>query len=497
VNKVFVRRLAVRFAFAAALAAAGCDDASHRVVGPEDDLCEVIEDVRRSRKAGRIPSGRQVRIELKPGTYRLGEALVLTEEDSNLSISAVKTGSAVLSGGLELPEFVCSDSGVWKTAVPAGLKFDQLWVGGRFATRARTPDAGFAYMHSPCEEAKDPATGKVIDQSKRAFVCGGREADMLEREIAASGGVGDVYVRIYQMWVMGLHRMVSYDPKTRVAKITPETERTVLNGWGLTTAYALENMRTALDAPGEWYHDAAKGELLYVPRPGERPETAKAVVPVSSRILHVSGRNIAFKGVTFAYCGYDVTKGDVGVQAQYMAPAAVEVVSSRDVEFVSCSFSCLAPIALRINGGSRGVKVAGSLFDEFGVGGIYIGDWNKNLPVASHVSVTDTLIRGGGRVMVGGVGVWIGFACDVDIIHNEICDLGYSGVSSGWVWGYADTPTARIRINNNYIHDIGYCIISDMGGIYTLGNHPDSEAIGNHIHDIWSSDLDGRGSWGL
>jgi len=449
-------------------------------------------------------------------------SLELTEADSHLRLCSAVTGAAVLSGGSALPPFSVAEPGVWRTKVPAGLQIDQLWVGGRFAIRARMPNEGFFYMQSPYEEERDGRTGKIVDLSKCAFVCGESEANALVKE-AAERGIDNVYARIYQMWVMGIHRLSAFDPVRRVVRIVPDAERPVMNGWGLTTRYRLENLRVALDAPGEWYHDRQSSELLYIPRAGESPETTEAVVPVALKLLHVRGKDIGIRGVTFAYCGYDISNGEAGDQAQYKTPAAVEVEGAQSVEFAACSFRCLGPVGLRIGEGCHRVSVWDSLVEEFGVGGIHIGGWRRDGEVASgivvsnnvivggiHIGgwrrdgevasgivVSNNVIRGGGRLLEGGVGVWIGFATDVEVSHNEICDLGYSGISSGWIWGYAQTPNARIRLNYNHVHDLGYSVLSDMGGIYTLGAHPDSEAIGNHIHDIWSSDLDGRGGWGL
>ena len=41
-----------------------------------------------------------------------------------------------------------------------------------------------------------------------------------------------------------------------------------------------ENYRAALDAPGEWFLDKAKGEVLYLPLPGEDMTTAEVITPV-------------------------------------------------------------------------------------------------------------------------------------------------------------------------------------------------------------------------
>ena len=199
-------------------------------VRPGDDLQAAVLNVREARKSGRMPPNREVRLVLGEGVYRLAKPLFMTEEDSYIRIEAEKAGTAILSGGLELPPFAKTDCGVWRTTVPEGLEFCQLWINGRFATRARMPNEGFAYMQNPCEEAVDPNTGMVVDQSKRAFVCEAQEAEALVRE-SKIGDLGNAFVRIYQMWVAGLHRIVSFNPESRVVQISPETERPTLRLW--------------------------------------------------------------------------------------------------------------------------------------------------------------------------------------------------------------------------------------------------------------------------
>jgi parallel beta-helix repeat protein len=60
----------------------------------------------------------------------------------------------------------------------------------------------------------------------------------------------------------------------------------------------------------------------------------------------------------------------------------------------------------------------------------------------------------------------------------------YTGISCGWVWGYTDNVSRDNRIEHNHIHDIGHGLLSDMGGIYTLGVQPGTVLRGNLIHDI-------------
>ena len=66
--------------------------------------------------------------------------------------------------------------------------------------------------------------------------------------------------------------------------------------------------------------------------------------------------------------------------------------------------------------------------------------------------------------------------------------------SVGWSWGYAATPCRENTIEFNHLHDLGQGMLSDMGGIYTLGVQPGTILRGNLIHDI---NVYKYGGWGL
>jgi hypothetical protein len=80
------------------------------------------------------------------------------------------------------------------------------------------------------------------------------------------------------------------------------------------------------------------------------------------------------------------------------------------------------------------------------------------------------------------------------VAHNEIDHLYYTAISVGWTWGYQETPCRENIIEFNHLHEIGQGMLSDMGGVYTLGIQRGTVIRNNLIHDVESFTY---GGWGL
>lgn len=471
--------------WAAALCALACGPALRGEVAlrPGADVEGQLARIRALRASSPGP----LTVRVAPGVYALQAPIRLTAADAGLSFVADGEGEAVFSGGRALGPFRDTGRGWWEADAAGVDAIQQLTVNGRFARVATSPNEGYYYVKDAPEGAKDVFTAEAADVAPLAGLTAAERAR--------------VRVPLYQSWDMGLSALAGFDAARGEVRVSPGCTRAILFWNTFRPRFKLQNLRAALDAPGEWFQEGEK--VLYVPRAGEAAATSVAVAAVAEKLLDIQGAtNVSFRGITFAHARLQIEgRGFINAQAQIQLPAAVETRACAGIAFDRCRFAHLGPHALWLGRGTEDARVTRCLFEDLGAGGIYIGatsfDKRTMRATASRILVRDNIIRAGGRLADGAHGVWMGHAADVAVEHNEIADFHYTGIASGWRWGYAPTPTRRIRIAWNHIHHIGNGILSDMAAIYTLGEHAGSEIVGNRIHDVWCYGQAGRGGRGI
>ncbi|HKR75357.1 MAG TPA: right-handed parallel beta-helix repeat-containing protein [Rhodanobacter sp.] len=428
-----------------------------------------------------------ITVQLQDGTYRLRQPLRFAEVDSGANGHPVRWQAApgmhpVLSGG-SLVQGV-RDGALWQFALPSNDAPSSVYVDGQRRWPARTGACPHCVVDARGLSNVPPAIMRALQVGSLA-VLHARWRDFRCRVIA-----------------LGPDRVDLAQPCWHNAALDSRG-----NGWAVASPVGkyyggvdwFENLAGDPAAPGSYTVDTAHHTLHYRPLSDEIARAPAIELPVLEQLLVLKGtlkapvQDLVFSGIAFAGTEWrkpDSDDGYVPLQAGYLIDgngrtalpdngegmtrigSAVEVQAGRDIVFDRDSFRHLAAAGIALAGGTHGAAVTNSRFTDIGGGAVFAGDTEghpaDSASKTSDIVVDDNRIDHIALAYRDNVAIMAGFVNGIDIAHNTISDLPYSGISVGWGWNYEGTaPTeSSIHIVANRIERV-MLQLADGGAIYT------------------------------
>ena len=507
-------------------------------------LNRAIKQAREWRRLNRLEVAGGIYISLEEGVYAQRNSLFLRPEDSGTPdsptvICAVDGAHPVISGGVAvtgwkrgynhpaIPEKLKQK--IWSAEAPLignrRVETRQMWVNGHKVQRAaQFPDGGLERMidfNSEEQTITIPVSQSVNPERLQ--------------------NAGQLEMIVHQRWAIAILRVKSIDAKDGQAVVRfhePESHlefahpwpQPVIGGEKGNSSFCLTNALELLDQPGEWFQEYPSGTIYYYPQAGENMETAEVIIPALETLVTIDGtlsrpvKHIQFNGITFAHTSWmrpsfqgHVTlqggfplldayklqepglpeKAELENQAWIIRPeTAIRVRGAEHIDFKHCTFRHLSSTGLDYEWAVTASSVEDCQFTDIGgtallVGAFPDGGFETHVPfipadvreLCSHITIRNNFISNVTNEDWGCVGIGAGYVRNMDISHNEVCHLNYSGICVGWGWTSLESGMCNNRIEANYVHHFARRLY-DAGGLYTLSNQPGSVMRNNRIEHL-------------
>ena len=397
-----------------------------------------------------------VEVRIAEGIYQLNQTLEFGLEDSppkNLRVTyqAAPGARVVFSGGVELGNWKRNGQGVWEAAwreqrqelmrVDGKEKLRvprQLFINSKRGIRARHPDLGYFRVR------------RAVGDFRTEF-------EFNSDQWTPAENIQEIELALLHDWSISRVRVKEINLKDSIIKLAERVggphDFFRINGFEQDPRFFLENSRSFLNSPNEYFFDRDQSVVQLVLNADGNPNQMNMTVPRLETLVRVRGseaepvRGVQFSGICFSYSSCPLPSGGYGgIQASYFEnrlvpahlrklntetesshlrlPAAIELSFAEDCGFLKSTFKHLGGGGIYLGRQTNNCFVKSSQIDDVGGCGVMVGETvTRKDPKGRSLVCDGNAIEGNqisqcGQVLFGSVGVWVGIAKRTLVISN-------------------------------------------------------------------------------
>ena len=326
-----------------------------------------------------------------------------------------------------------------------------LIVNGKMQTLARTPNKGYFVP---------PAISRSTS-----------ELNFNKGDIRSWKDMEGNRVIMLLRWHTGINSIVEVDEKNRIATFRTPQDGVVI----VPPRYYIENIKSLMDAPGEWFFDKKLKEISFIPeKEFNDPDKITAGVSVSGQVLDIRGkldkpvRNLRLYGLTFE-----------GTNA---GNSAVTFRFAHACEFADNEIRSCGGTGISIKEGCYQTRILNNIFETIDNGGIYVMGPSK--PGDGREITRETLISYNKFYNCGGMNIFASYTLCTTISHNYITKTrGRYGIDVGGWSNQEEAIDGGYLVEYNHLDDVQLGA-DDSGAIKTAGMTFNSIVRRNLIHNV-------------
>ncbi|CAD6872645.1 right-handed parallel beta-helix repeat-containing protein [Methylomonas fluvii] len=416
---------------------------------------QAIRDIKNSNKFKE-----PITIHVQAGTYQLNEAIKFNSSDSGTPDKIIhwqaENGMAVVSGAKNITKCSTENNNVWSCPIDgldlSSINYQQnprkqgnipgfeLFVNDDRLHLARWPNSDWAHIKLPLDRATSFSSIEELPNLSEGL-------NNAQVHIFAGNDWFDQYIAVSKL-------------ESNHLTLAAETKYPLASG----RRFYLQNVRTELDAPGEWFYDVNNKNILFIPPINTHPSDINISSLKNLLILdqasHISFSNFSFK---------------------YSTDTAVSIDKSSNVALNNIEVNNIGGLGISVKQ-SQYVTILNSQIHHTGNGGVLLSGGDRNLLRPAHNSIHNSYIHDFGVILMNyspaitldgvgsmatnnlveqgaGLGIQIN-GNDHLIEKNEINHVCEQASDCGAIYSGRDWTYRGNIIRYNSIHDLfGYGLI--------------------------------------